>query len=82
MGGNVFQWTETLVSPSPATRRLLGGVLNDGSAVMRSSAHGSVGPTASSFNIGFRVAETPEPSTGVLAVIAGGMLWWWRKRFK
>ena len=24
----------------------------------------------------------PEPSTGVLAIVAGGLMWWWRKRFK
>jgi hypothetical protein len=28
------------------------------------------------------ISDVPEPSTGVLAVIACGMMWWWRKRFK
>ena len=28
------------------------------------------------------VATVPEPSTGVLGVIACGLMWWWRKRFK
>ena len=33
-------------------------------------------------DIGFRVASVPEPSTGVLGVIACGLMWCWRKRFK
>ena len=28
------------------------------------------------------VHNLPEPSTGLLAVLAAGMTWWWRKRFK
>jgi site-specific recombinase XerD len=32
---------------------------------------------------GFRVAtEVPEPSTGVLAILACGLMCWWSKRFK
>ena len=38
-------------------------------------------PSDEDGRVGFRVAETPEPSTGVLAVIACGIMWWWRRRF-
>ena len=80
MGGNVYQWNETLVGSS---RGLRGGAFDSFAFLLQSSLRtNSFSPSDVFSNIGFRVAETPEPSTGVLAVIAGGMLLWWRKRFK
>jgi PEP-CTERM motif-containing protein len=39
-------------------------------------------PTVGLSDGGFRLASAvPEPSTGVLALIACGLMWWWRKRF-
>ena len=86
MGGNVYQWNEALVdSGFIFIRRARGGSFNFSSANLLSSAHSGGAESISGDWIGFRVASVaniPEPSTGVLAVIASGMLWWWRKRFK
>ncbi len=81
MGGNVVQWNEALIGGS--VRGVRGASFNGNSIGLRSSYREGDDPTnKTSINIGFRVASTPEPSTGVLAVIACGMMWWWRKRFK
>ncbi|HEV3137714.1 MAG TPA: SUMF1/EgtB/PvdO family nonheme iron enzyme [Pirellulales bacterium] len=81
MGGNVLQWNEALVSGS--FRGLRGGSFSDNSSFLQSSSRSVGNPSLELNRIGFRVASTiPEPSTGVLAVIACGMMWWWRKRFK
>jgi formylglycine-generating enzyme required for sulfatase activity len=82
MGGNVFQWNEALVGSS--TRQLRGGGFGNSSADMLSSYVLSAPPADGRGTfVGFRVASvaTPEPSTGVLAIIACGMILWWRKRF-
>jgi sulfatase modifying factor 1 len=83
MGGDVFQWNEALISGS--FRGLRGGSFYDGySNFLQSSMRDYNNPSYfAGYVLGFRVASTiPEPSTGVLAVIASGMLWWWRRRFK
>jgi formylglycine-generating enzyme len=80
MNGNVYQWNDTLFSGS--FRGIRGGGYINTVASLKSSLRSDVSPSNSFANLGFRVAETPEPSTGVLAVIACGMIWWWRKRFK
>jgi hypothetical protein len=82
MGGNVFQWNETLVN-TLVTGSVRGGAFDSVPGTLPSSFRGGNYPTLEGSDIGFRVASTiPEPSTGVLAVIGGGMMWWWRKRFK
>jgi hypothetical protein len=43
---------------------------------------GTGSPSGESESYGFRVATVPEPSTAVLAVIACGLMWVLRKRFK
>ena len=82
MGGNVFQWNEALISGS--FRGVRGGSFVSGSFFLLSSSRDASNlPSDEDINAGFRVASiVPEPSTGVLAVIACGMMWWWRKRFK
>jgi formylglycine-generating enzyme len=83
MGGNVWQWNEALTIIN-GERGVRGGGFNSLSVELQSSYRNSDPPTEESiFSIGFRVASTiPEPSTGVLAVIACGMMWALRKRFK
>ena len=73
MGGNVFQWNEALIFNS--ARGLRGGSFYDFSDFLQSSVRYNFNPSGEVVNIGFRVASTvPEPSTGVLAVIACGMM--------
>jgi sulfatase-modifying factor enzyme 1/PEP-CTERM motif-containing protein len=81
MGGNVYQWNEALISGS--SRGLRGGSFNNVTSFLLSSNRGSGPPSLVIRTVGFRVAsDVPEPSTGVLAVIACGMMWWRRRRFR
>jgi formylglycine-generating enzyme len=82
MGGNVFQWNEAL-RIGGMFRGLRGGYFEDPSGNTLSSGRSASLPDSEGSAYGFRVASiVPEPSAGVLAVIACGMMWWWRKRFK
>ncbi|HEV3137252.1 MAG TPA: SUMF1/EgtB/PvdO family nonheme iron enzyme [Pirellulales bacterium] len=80
--GDVFQWNEAVVVNGGPTRGIRGGSWNNPGAFLASSEGSSAFPAGEGNFIGFRLAETPEPSTGVLAILACGSLWWWRKRFK
>ena len=82
MNGDVWQWNEALISGSG--RGLRGGAFNNDSSHLPSSARADDSPTDEIDSFGFRVASvlTPEPSTGVLAIIACGVILWWRRRFK
>ena len=78
MGGDVFQWNETMFA---SVRGLRGGSWGFGRGGLQSSYRFLAGdPSDESDSIGFRVAEVPEPSTGVLAALAGLMLWWKRRK--
>jgi formylglycine-generating enzyme required for sulfatase activity len=79
-GGNVFEWNEALISGSFRGRR--GGSWVFDSFNLQSSVRYDNSPSEEFDSIGFRVATVPEPSTGVLAVVACGIMWWCRKRFK
>jgi formylglycine-generating enzyme len=82
MGGNVWQWNEA--STSGSFRGVRGSSYFGNLLGMQDLTRALGGiPTVETSEFGFRVASTiPEPSTAVLAVIACGTLWWWRKRFK
>jgi formylglycine-generating enzyme required for sulfatase activity len=60
MGGDVFQWNEALISGARGVR---GGSFSLGSLYMESSTRSHGIPTIPQFNIGFRVATVPEPSS-------------------
>lgn len=78
-GGNVWEWTEAIISSS---RELRGGSLFHTSNYQLASWRDYGGPTKESFVYGFRVASVPEP--GSLAMLAGialtALLYCWRKR--
>jgi formylglycine-generating enzyme len=83
MGGDVNQWNEALINGS--IRGLRGGSFSDGSGLMQSTSGRATvlgSPEFAYGNVGFRVASVPEPSTGVLAVLACGLAWWKRKSFR
>jgi len=68
MGGEVFQWNETVISGS--SRGLRGGSWRDLTFTLSSSyRYAYFDPSVDSSKIGFRVAVVPEPSTAVLALI-------------
>jgi formylglycine-generating enzyme len=81
MGGNVFQWIETLTSST--TRGSRGGSFSTVVGELQSTS-GNADFIATNFNnfSGFRVASVPEPSAGALAVMVCGLLWWKRKSFR
>jgi formylglycine-generating enzyme required for sulfatase activity len=85
MGGNVDQWNETSISGS--FRGLRGGSFDGSSDSLQFSNRLGSTPAEEASFWGFRVANipggfVPEPSTGVLAALACGLLWWKRKSFR
>jgi hypothetical protein len=82
MNGDVWQWNEALIG---GDRGLRGGSFSSlDSSYLSSSGQDELDPALELFFLGFRVASvpTPEPGTGVLAIIGCGVILWWRKRFK
>ena len=73
LGGNVFEWNETIITtPSGATRRgIRGGGFNSPADDLEFSARGSLGPTSDSISWGFRVVQIPAPSSGALLGLGG-----------
>ncbi len=82
MLGNLKQWTEDPVSLDPTSKIIRGVSYSGGSIQLPSSFASAFGAADSDFSdiFGFRVASIPEPSTGLLAVIACSVLLWWRWR--
>jgi sulfatase modifying factor 1 len=71
-GGNVWEWNETLIGSS---RGLRGGSWFGYSDNLRSDFRGVDGPAGENFDIGFRLASIPEPSSCVVGLgIAAVML--------
>jgi formylglycine-generating enzyme required for sulfatase activity len=86
-GGDLLQWNETSVWNPNAyntpdfVRGLRGGSFTTPAGGLTAYRYLAPGPTAESFNIGFRVAMVPEP--GSLAMLAGAALaasLCWRRR--
>lgn len=71
-GGNVWEWNETLVTDSSRGQR--GGSWDDDDQYLRSSYRYNNAPSHEFDNKGFRVASVPEPSIGVLMIVAGVVL--------
>jgi formylglycine-generating enzyme required for sulfatase activity len=78
-GGNALQWNELLLSDS--VRGLRGGAYSYAQGNMMSVIRYFNFAAAENANIGFRLASVPEPSSGVLAILACAIMWGLRKRF-
>jgi formylglycine-generating enzyme required for sulfatase activity len=76
-GGNVWELNDAV--NSGASRGLRGGSWS-GNGVYLQSTYRYSGPSNELFSIGFRVASVPEPTSGVIAMVASGMLLIRRKR--
>ena len=80
-GGNVWQWNEALIDERPGEYRGLRGGSYDslnGSYVLVSSYRYGAEPMYGYYDVGFRVASTPEPGSITLLVagaIAGLICW-------
>jgi len=81
-GGNVLEWTEALVFDPGPLRALRGGSLDLPAFTLSPLSRPDFDPTLELNGVGFRVATVPEPSTAVLAIVACGLMWVLRKRFK
>jgi formylglycine-generating enzyme len=79
MGGNVYQWNESLIASFRGAR---GGAFDTDVTKLASSDRESFNPTFfGSEDFGFRLAETPEPSSLVLAALGFiGIAWHLRRR--
>jgi formylglycine-generating enzyme required for sulfatase activity len=84
-GGDVFQWNESVIANSIsgfAGRGGRGGSFDTSNSFYITSPWRVAGdPTADSDHVGFRAAYVPEPSAVLLAALAWGSLWCWRKWF-
>lgn len=67
-GGDVWEWNDDVISLS---RRLRGGAWNSPENYLHSSFADYSLPTGEGFDVGFRLASVPEPST-ILLVLMGG----------
>ena len=76
--GNVYEWNDAVISGS--LRGLRGGSCFSSSNFLPASGRGNSGPSREGANVGFRVASVPEPTSHVLTMLAGGVMFARRKR--
>jgi hypothetical protein len=76
--GNVWEWNETRVGTSTGRGLRGGNATNPTNAMLASNRRPGDDPLSQNFSIGFRVASVaaPEPSTLLLAAMAGTSLLW------
>jgi formylglycine-generating enzyme required for sulfatase activity len=83
-GGNLLEWNDAVVDD--ASRGFRGGAFNQfGESTLRASWRGWADPLYSDefgFNVGFRVATVPEPSTYALLLLSGAASLWALRRRK
>jgi formylglycine-generating enzyme required for sulfatase activity len=70
--GNVFQWTDTVLSDS--MRIIRGGSWDHGAPLIDRYGRSGINPAIESSETGFRIATVPEPAAGVSLIVGGGML--------
>ena len=78
IGGNVYQWNDAVISGS--SRGLRGGSWIFNGSNLASSGRNTDAPSGVDVIYGFRVASVPEPTSGILTIVASGMLLIRRKR--
>jgi sulfatase modifying factor 1 len=78
-GGNLYEWNDAVIGEFRGVR---GGSWDDlGDANQQSSSRNDVSATTENYNLGFRVATVPEPSTYALMLMTGaGALWLARRK--
>ena len=71
-GGNIFEWNESAFdgtnSSASENRDIRGGNWFDSELYLRSSIRYDVDPSLENYDLGFRVASVPEPSTYAMAL--------------
>ena len=81
-GGNVWEWNDAVLGSS---RGLRGGAwdydfLSVGHGLRSSFRYDGFHPAFEGYDVGFRVASVPEPTSILLSMLAGGMMLARRKR--
>jgi len=76
-GGNVWEWNDAVID---ANRGLRGGSWAFDEFDLRASSRGQAAPTGEDYDIGFRVATVPEPTSAVLLLGGGALLALRRRR--
>ena len=79
IGGNVFQWNDAVINSSRGLRGSSWPIYFSGTSLASSSRINDV-PSIVGNNVGFRVVSVPEPTSGVLMVVASGIMLIRRKR--
>lgn len=77
-GGNVWEWNYAVIGGTG--RGLRGGAWAYGYESLQSDYRWGAAPESENGSIGFRVATIPEPSTGLLVMMGGGMYCCLRRR--
>lgn len=83
MGGDVFQWNESLFSGTILFSYLRGGAWDLDASYLAASYQDLVRPSFMGNNVGFRIASisaVPEPSSITLVIVGAIGLWCSRKR--
>ena len=70
-GGNVWEWNESLFGDIGNNRGRRGGSLGSYAGDLQAAYRDSADPTYEAGDIGFRVAEVPEPATLTLLALGG-----------
>lgn len=76
--GNVYEWNDSVISGW--SRGMRGGCWNEHDYNMASADSSNDDPASEFSNVGFRVAGVPEPTSLVLTMLAGGVMFARRKR--
>jgi formylglycine-generating enzyme required for sulfatase activity len=72
IGGDVFQWNEsTIIDVFGSHRGIRGGSYYDGSVFLQGPSWADQEPTVANYEVGFRVAEVPEPASATLMALGG-----------
>jgi formylglycine-generating enzyme len=83
-GGNIVEWNESAFdgtnSSASENRAIRGGNWFDSELYLRSSIRYDVDPSLQNYDLGFRVASVPEPSTYALLLLGAGAAYIWKRR--
>lgn len=86
MNGNLWEWSESTydgtLNDMDESRSLRGGAFSEDASFLATTYRGANNPWVGNSAIGFRVAAIPEPASILLIGMAGGGLFFFRKRVR